>query len=227
MKPRLHPANSLTIAFFAMLISTTATAESPPDSLSFALQLSRLNISLHEGQHSINTPAKHLGIVSFDTSGQTLQPGLAVGYAYISDSSQSYTAGMELQGYYLAPALRGVLIDGQRLSATLSGTYLYQRVKDNNSQQAVSLEWHQPQLDLEVTCRISRQISLLLGGQYGRIDVDEKITNGVDQTITLKSEAILGYRAGLEFDLGGDAQVGMRLHRAIGDGVELYFQRQY
>lgn len=227
MKHRIRPLGFLSLAFFGPFIAASVTAAPLPASLDFALHLSRLETSLNDGQQAIDTTVKQLGIVSFDIGQQTLQPGLAVGYAYVSDSNQSATAGMELQGFYIAPALRGVLIDGQRFTATLTGTYLYQRVKDSNTDRAVTLEWQQPQVDLDVKCRITRQIGLLLGGQYGRIDVDEKITGSIDQTLTFNTGPTLGYRAGLEFDLEGNGQVGMLLHRAIGDGVEIYFQRQF
>ena len=120
-----------------------------------------------------------------------------------------------------------MLIDDQKLAVTLTGTYLYQRVKDSNTNQTVTLEWQQPQMDLDVKLRISGQIALMLGGQYGRIDVDETITGSIDRTLTLKNGPKPGYQVGLEFDLGGDGQVGMLVHRVIDDGVEIYFQRQY
>lgn len=211
------------------VISGIAQATAAPlgESLDFALQLSRLDTSLSDGRQSIKTTIKKIGIISIDTSGQTLRPCLSLGYAYVSDNSQSLTAGMELQGFYIAPALRGVLIDTRRVNAMLTGTYLYQRVKDSNAAQAVTLEWQQPQLDLDILWRATRQVGFLLGGQYGRVDADEKISGAVNQTVTLHSGPTLGYRAGLEFNLGGDGQVGILLHRAIGDGVEIYFQRQF
>jgi hypothetical protein len=227
MKHRLRPPGFPCLIFLGLCIAASAGAAPLPASLDFALHLSRLDTALNAGQQDITATVKQLGVVSFDIGNRPLQPGLAVGYAYVSDSGQAVTAGMELEGFYVAPAVRGVLINGQRLTATLTGTYLYQRVKDSNADQSVTLEWQQPQLDLDINYRVGRQIGLLLGGQYGRADVDEKITGGVDQSLTLETGSTLGYRAGLEIDLGDDGQVGMLLHRAIGDGVEIYFQRQF
>ena len=227
MKQRLRPLGFLWLIFHGLFIAATAAAATLPASLDFAFQISRLDTSLNDGQQAVSSTVKQIGITSFDMNQPTLQPGLEVGYAYISSINQPLTAGMELQGFYIAPALRGVLIDGQRLSATLTGTYLYQRVKDNNAHQAVTLEWQQPQVDLDVKCRISRKITLLLGGHYGRIDVDEKISGDISQSLTLKTGPTPGYSAGLEFDLGGDGQVGILLRRAMGDGAEMYFQRQF
>jgi len=215
------------LGFLALFIAISARAAPVPAALDFALHLSRLDIPLNNGPQTINTTVKQLGVVSFDISQQTLQPGLGVGYAYASDSQQSVTAGMELVGFYIAPALRSVLLDGSRLTATLTATYLYQRVKDSNADQAVTLEWHQPQLDLKLKYRINRSIGLLLGGQYGRIDADEKLSGNINQTISLQNGPTLGYRAGLDMDVGGDGHVGVLVHRAIGDGLEIYFQQLF
>lgn len=227
MKYRLRRLGSLCLALLSPFIAPSAGAQPLAASVDFALHLSRLDTPLNDGQQDIDTTVKQLGIASFDTEQQTLQPGLAVGYAYVSAGNQAATAGMELEGFYIAPALRSVLLDGRRLTATLTATYLYQRVKDSNTDQTVTLEWQQPQLELDVKYHLSRQIVLVAGGQYGRIDADEKLTGTIDQTLTLQTGPTLGYRTGLEFDLGDDGRVGMLLHRAIGDGVEIYFQRQF
>jgi hypothetical protein len=222
MKHRLRLLGCL-----ALCIAFPTGAAPVPAALDFALHLSRLDIPLSDGPQAINTTVKQLGIVSFDISQQILQPGLGVGYAYAGDSQQSVTAGMELEGFYIAPALRSVLLDGHRLNATLTATYLYQRVKDSNADQTVTQEWHQPQLDLVLNWRLSRAFALVLGGQYGRIDVDEKLGGAVERTVTLHRKSTLGYRAGLDMDVGGDGHVGVLVHRAIGDGVDIYFQQLF
>lgn len=215
------------LSFLTLCIACPVRAAPVPAALDFALHLSRLDYPLSDGPQAINTTVKQLGVVSFDISQYPLQPGIGVGYAYASDSQQSVTAGLELEGFYLAPALRSVLLDGRRLTATLTATYLYQRIKDSNADQSVTLEWHQPQLDVELIYRISRPIGLVLGGQYGRIDADEKLSGGINQTVTLHSGPTLGYRAGLDMDVGGDGHVGVLVNRAIADGVELYFQQLF
>ena len=227
MKNGLRRFSFLLFPPFSLFGMGHAVAEPVVESLDFGLHLSRLDTSLKDAQQPVNITVKQAGITSFDISEQTLQPGLLLGYAFVSDIDQPLTAGMELQGFYIGPALRGVLIDSRRFTVALTGTYLYQRVKDSNADQTVTLEWQQPQLDLDLLWRITQRVALSLGEQYGRIDVDEKIKGTVDRTVTLHAGPTLGYRAGLEFDLGGDGQVGMLLHRAIGDGVEIYFQRQF
>jgi len=205
-----------------------AATVSAPESVTFGLHFSSLDVSLNDPkQQPVDTTVEQVGIASFDTGEQTLQPGLLLGYAHVGNINQLLAAGLQPQGFYIGPALRGMLIDNGRLSAALTGTYLYQRVRDSNADRELTLEWQQPQLDLDMLWRFSQRVALSLAGQYGRIDVNERIKGTVNQTLTLDSGPTLGYRAGLEFDLGEDGQVGILLHRAIGDGVELYFQQQF
>jgi len=215
------------LAFFTSMITVSAAADPIPATLDFAFHLSRLDITLNDTQQVVDTTVKRIGITSFDLRQQPLRPGVAVGYAYVSDSSQAVTAGMELVGYYFAPSLRGMLLNGERLRAALTATYLYQHVKDSIADRSVTMDWQQAQVDLDARWRVSRQLDLLLGGQYGGIDVDENLSGNINQTLKLHTGPTLGYRAGLEFDLGDDGQVGMVMHRDLGDGVEIYFQRQF
>lgn len=218
---------SVCLALLGLFSAVSANASPLPPSIDFAMHFSRLDTTLKNGQQEIATTVKQIGIASFDLSQNTLQPGLAIGYAYINDSDQAVTAGMALEGFFFAPSLRGLLFDNRSLSGTLTATYLYQRVKDSNADRMVTLEWQQPQLDLDVKYRVTRQIDLLLGARYGRANVDETITGDIQQSLTLNAGPTLGYRAGMEIELGGRGQVGLSLHHAIGDGVEIYFQRQF
>jgi|GEM_PF-3483885 len=217
---------SLVFGLFALSV-TRVIAESPTEPLDFGLHLSRLTTELSDNQRAIHTVVRRAGIASFDMTTRSLQPGIALGYASISDTSQPLSAGLEPQGFYIAPALRSAVINTRPFTVTLTGSYLYQHTRDSNATQSVTMEWHQPQLDLDALWRLSERAGLTVGGQYGRIDIDEKISGAVNQTITLKRRATLGSRAGLEFDLGNDGQVGLLLHRGIGDGVEIYFQRRF
>lgn len=196
------------------------------DNLDFTLHLSRLDHDLKDNHATHTTNVKHIGISSFDTSDATLQPGILIGYAYTS-SDQPQMAELDPQGYFLGPILRWQLLYMPQFSAALAGSYLFQRIKDDTPAQSATLEWYQPQLDLDATWRLSSRIGITAGAQYGRIDVDAKLAGTVNRKLTLRQDAALGGRAGLKFFFGDDGQAGIVMHRDLGDGVEIYFQRQF
>jgi len=223
-------ASSLCLLLATLLVSSYSCqlhAALVAKTLDFSLNVARLETGLHDGQQLINTTVKQMGISSFNSSDPTLQPGILVGYAWIDIAKQSPIAGMSPEGFYVGPALRSTLLSGRRLSLSVTAAYLYQRVRDSTPDQAVTLEWYQPQLDLDAAWHMTRRVKLLLGGRYGRVDADEKLSGNINQSINLKKSSKLGSRAGLELDLGSDGQAAIISHHAIGDGVELYFRRQF
>jgi cell wall assembly regulator SMI1 len=216
---------SATLAMAAL--HTVSAAAAVPETLDFALHVSRLETKLSVRQQRVDTVIERAGIASFDTSNAALQPGLYAGYAWVNLTNQSSAAGLQPGGYYIGPAIRSAMAFGRNLNLTATAGFLYQRTKDDNAAQAIVMEWYQPQLDLDAAWHIAAQLNVTAGGQYSSIDADEKLSGAVNQTVTLERHSIFGGHAGLELDLGDDGQVGFLIHRDIGNGVELYFQQQF
>lgn len=211
----------------AALHTGPAAAAPVPETLDFALHVSRLETELNVRQQRVDTVIERAGIASFDTSNTALQPGLYMGYAWVDISNQSSADGLQPGGYYIGPAIRSAIAFGRDLNVTATAGYLYQRTKDNNAAQAVVMEWYQPQLDLDAAWHIASRLDVKVGGQYSGIDANEKLSGAINQTVTLERHSIFGGHAGLELDLGNDGQVGFLMHRDVGNGVELYFQQQF
>ena len=224
---KIHFCRLLLATVLFSLMLTPASADDQATLFNFALELSHLKIDLNDGQQTVDTTTNYAGITSFQLREGKLQPGISLGYTYLSTDNQAVTAGMQLEGFYIRPAIRGVVIDNPHISLTLTGSYLFQRVEDSNANQSATLKWYQPQLDVEALWRFTQQMTLRAGGLYGRIDADESLSGDVNQTINLKKSSALGGYVGLEFDLGDDGQIGFLVHQGLGDGATLYFQRQF
>jgi hypothetical protein len=226
-----YPFRLMKSAACLLALSGTLTAHGEDTAaygapLDFALHLARLTIPLHTAGQRVTATVKQIGISSFDRGTPILQPGLYLGYAWI-DLDRGPAAALAPEGFYIGPAVRSEFLRLPRFTVTLTASYLYQRVRDSNAVQAVTLEWYQPQLDLDGLWHVTRTLGVRLGARYGRADADQRLSGTVDQTVKLAREAVFGTRAGLELDLGGSGQIGCLFHQAIGDGVELYFQRQF
>jgi hypothetical protein len=227
--PYLRRLMKSAVCLFALLGTTTAygnDAAAYETPLDFALHLARLTVPLQTAGQRVTATVRQIGISSFNRGTPTLQPGLYLGYAWI-DLDRTPAAALAPEGFYIGPAVRSEFLRLPRFTVTLTASYLYQRVRDSNAAQAVTLEWYQPQLDLDGLWHLTRTLGVRLGARYGRADADERLSGTVDQTVKLAREAVFGTRAGLELDLGDDGQIGCLFHQAVGDGVELYFQRQF
>ena len=205
-----------------------AAADDPfSDPIDFALHFSHLETELTDGQDPVNFTSRQFGITSFNLVNPALQPGLLLGYTYMDTTKQALTAGMELNGFYIGPSLRSTLIDDRGFMLRIAGTYLYQRTRGSSGAQVVTLDWYQPQLDLDALWQFGSHLKLTLGGQVGRVDVNERFEGPVKQTLKLTQTSTFGGRAGMEFDLGNAGQIGVLVQRAISYGVDIYFQRQF
>jgi hypothetical protein len=224
--PRLIRALALGTTLSAAAGAAWGAGPGEEDPLDFALHLARLKTDLRASGRNDTATVKQIGIVSFDRRTAALQPGLLLGYAWI-DVEHGPAATLAPEGFYIGAAVRSELLNNDHFLLTATASYLYQRVRDSNATLSVTLEWYQPQADLDARWRLTSSLGLRLGATYGRADADEKSSGTVAQTVSLARDAVLGGRAGLELDLGGDGQMGFMLHQAIGDGVEVYFQRQF
>lgn len=206
--------------------SARGAARAADHPLDFALHLARVKTDVHAPGRNDTATVKQIGISSFDRHLPAAQPGLLLGYAWI-DFGRGPSAGLAPEGFYIGPAVRSEWLRTTGLTLTATASYLYQRVRDSDRMQSVTIEWYQPQVDLDLLGRLTSTLGLRLGATYGRVDVDDKAAGAVSGSVSLAGDAVVGGRAGLELDLGSDGQMGFMLHRAIGDGVELYFQRQF
>jgi len=227
--PRPSPrrfTHALTLA--ALTAASAVYGEVLPDEepLDFGLHLTRLKTDLRAPGRNDTARIRQIGISAFDRHTPSIQPGMLLGYAWI-DLERGPAAALAPEGYYIGPAVRGELWQGARFTFTATASYLYQRVHDSNSAQAVTLQWYQPQLDLDLLGRLTRSLRVRVGATYGRADAEERSSGAINQSASLTRDAVLGGRAGLELDLGDRGQIGLTMHQAISDGVELYFQRRF
>lgn len=211
------------------LIPAAATADprtyaTPP--LDFALHLGRYETRLDDGLGRVEATVKRIGISAYGNADPTLQAGLLLGYATLSDD-QALTAGREPDGFYAGPALRSEFYAGHVLRAGVTGSYIYQRVREEDAGVSQVVEWQQWQLALDTRWRLGARVGLLLGGHYGGISAEQRLSGTVNQTRSLDHDPVFGGRAGLEFDFDGDGRIGIAAERGELDGLDIYFERQF
>lgn len=213
-------------AGLGFLCVPAASADVYPIPFQFAAQLQRFDTELHDRQATGNVTVQRAGVRFFENSDSRLQPGLRLGYARLADPALPALIGMEPQGFYAAPSLRGLLWNSPRFAVSLTGSYLYQRVDDDDGGQALRVEWEQAQLEGDAQWRIGSQVSLLAGAVYSHLSSRETAEGPVNFKLKRQAGPQLGGRYGLEFSVG-DGQVGALLHDHLEQGVELYFQRRF
>lgn len=198
--------------------------DTPP--LDFSLHLTRDEASLRNGAARIPITVTRVGVTAYRNADPSLQPGLLLGYASV-DGADWESGAREPEGFYAGPALRSTILAGSRLSATLGGVYLYQRVRDEHAGASNILEWRQWQLALDLLWQASPRIGLLLGAHYEGVEADQRLSGTPNRPRSLSHAPEAGGRLGLEFTLGGDGRIGITSRQGLFDGLNIYFQRQF
>ena len=215
------------VAGLALLAPAAAGADFfYPSPFQFAAQLQHFDTEPQNPQGKGRVTVQRAGVRLFENSDARLQPGLRLGYARLSDPALPALSGMQPQGFYAAPSLRGLLWNSPRLTVSLTGGYLYQRLDDDEGGQSLRVEWEQAQLEGNAQWRIGSQVSLLVGAVYSHLSSTETAEGPLSFKVKRQAGPQLGGRYGLEFSVGG-GQVGALLHDHLERGVELYFQRQF
>jgi len=213
----------------ALLLPAAAAAQgfvdNPP--LDFALHLERYDTTLSGGRDRIDLTVKRAGISTYGNDDPTLQPGLLLGYATLDSGDASFSSSSQPEGFYVGPALRSEFFANRHLTASVTGSYLYQRVRDETGGRQQTLEWQQWRLALATHWRLSTRVALLASGHYGAIDSQQRLEGTVNQSRSLTRGPGAGGRAGLEFQVDGNGRIGVAAERGEFDGLDIYFQRQF
>src|SRR3569623_1351366 len=213
----------------ALLLPAAAAAQgfvdNPP--LDFALHLERYDTTLSGGRDRIDLTVKRAGISAYGNDDRTLQPGLLLGYAMLDSGSASFCSSSQPEGFYVGPALRSEFFANRHLTASVTGSYLYQRVRDETGGRQQTLEWQQWRLALATHWRLKTRVALLAIGHYGAIEILQRLEGTVNQSRSLTRGPGAGGRAGLEFQVDGNGRIGVAAERGEFDGLDIYFQRQF
>lgn len=219
----LRPAHCLLALCIAVPAAAAAAPfASPP--LDFSLHLSRHDTTLGDGAGRIDLSVKRAGIAAYANAEPRLHAGLLAGYAALSGGA--FDAGTQSEGFYAGPAVRSLLLDRPRIAATLTGAYLFQRVRDETGADQRTLEWQQWQIELDGHWHVAPPIALVLGGRYGAVDAEQRLRGARNETRRLAADAAFGARAGLDFRVGG-GRIGFVAEMGEWEGIDIYFQRQF
>ena len=90
-------------------------------------------------------------------AGKRVTLGMYGGYAWLTQTNNPVTAGIELDGFHAGFSLHGVLLEGQRASLYGALDYTYQKVDHKSDAQSVVIDWAQPQAQLGVMLTLAQK----------------------------------------------------------------------
>ena len=222
------------IALLLILILPTLAEAAGPlvpqdnnSSLDFSLRLARSKIPLDYGNRTHDTTSRWLGVSLREKAGKRVTLGMYGGYAWLTQANNPVTAGIELGGFHAGFSLHGILLEGQRAFLYGALDYSYQKVDRKSDLQTVVIDWVQPQAQLGVVLTLAQKWRLYGGGNYGKIDGEERASGSVNHTLTFERGAQSGGFLGFDLNVESDGYVGVEARSGLTRGAEIYFKRRF
>jgi len=122
------------------------TPDDRVESLDFSLRFARAKMPLDYGDRAYDTTSRWIGLSVRETAGRRVTLGMYGGYAYVTQTGNPVTAGMELDGFHAGFSLHGVILENRRVSLFYAIDYTYQKVDHKSDAQTVVIDWSQSQV---------------------------------------------------------------------------------
>ncbi|MBI3778477.1 MAG: hypothetical protein HY274_06150 [Gammaproteobacteria bacterium] len=216
-----------------MLVPVLAQATGPlvPDEPNrgpdLSLRFARAKMPLDYGGRAYDTNSRWIGLSLREKASRYVTLGMYGGYAYVTQTGNPVTAGMELDGFHAGFTLHGVMFENRRATLFYALDYAYQKVDHKGDTQTVVIEWSQPQAQLGAIVSLAPNFRIYGGGSYGRLDGEERASGTINRTTEIGRDARGGGFLGLDLTTDPDGYVGVEVRYGVTRGGEIYFKRRY
>lgn len=195
--------------------------------LDFSLRFTRAEMPLDYAGRTQDSTNSWLGVSLREQVSKRVTLGIYGGYAWLTQTNNPVTAGIELDGYHAGISMHAVLLPGQMASLYGALDYSYQKMDHENDIQEVVIDWTQSQAQLGVMLALSERWRLYGGGSYGKIDGEERASGSVNHTLSFERGAQSGGFLGLDLNVETDGYIGVELRSGLMRGGEIYFKRRF
>lgn len=193
----------------------------------FSLRFTRAKMPLDYGDRAYDTSSRWIGLSLREKAGQRVTLGMYGGYAYVTQTGNPVTAGMELDGFHAGFSLHGVMFENRRTTLFYAFDYTYQKVDHKGDTQTVVIDWSQSQAQLGAIVALAQNFRFYGGGSYGRLDGEERASGTINRTTEISRAARGGGFLGLDLTTDPDGYVGVEVRYGVIRGGEIYFKRRY
>ncbi|MHB8741517.1 MAG: hypothetical protein ACYC9L_00155 [Sulfuricaulis sp.] len=203
------------------------TPEDSGELLDFSLRFASAEAPLDYGNQTYDTTSRWIGVSWREKTSEHVTLGIYGGYAYVTQTNNPTTAGIQLDGYHAGFSLHGDVLSSQRASLFYSVAYTYQKADHKSDTQTVVMELSEPQVQLGATIAFTKRFRLYGGGSYGYIDGQERASGTINHTTDIRRASHAGGFLGLDWNVEPDGYVGVEASAGLTRGGELYFRRHY
>lgn len=197
-------------------------------SLDFALQFAKTK-TVVASTHGVSadTTIQWIGITWYERFTPRFELGLYGGHAFLTQTGNPATAGLEPNGYYAGIGVRGVLWEPSALQLYAHATYTYQRVEHSADGQSLALTWDEPRVQFGIAFAPIGGLRVYGGAMWGAVDGQERVTGSSARTTDFERHDRTGGFLGLDLAVERDGYIGIEARSGIEHGGEIYFKKRY
>jgi hypothetical protein len=193
----------------------------------FSLRFARTKMPLDYAGRTQDSTNSWLGVSLREQVSKRVTLGIYGGYAWLTQTNNPVTAGIELDGYHAGISMHAVLLPGQMASLYGALDYSYQKMDHEGDIQEVVIDWTQSQAQIGVMFALAQRWRLYGGGSYGKVDGEERASGSVNHTLAFERGAQSGGFLGLDLNVETDGYIGVELRSGLMRGGEIYFKRRF
>ena len=190
------------------------------------LLLQRFETDLNFDNSVIESRYNKVGLIVYEPSYSSFQPGLQVGAVEINQNNNPVTAGINPNGNYLGILFRSLLYDGHPLGLQLEGSYAYYAADKVMNNQEINLKWHELIFNIQATLSYDN-FYIALGGYSQLLDGDETAFGTITQTRQFNENEKSGMHFELQYWVDATGKIGILVDSGGRQGIGLVFTREF
>jgi hypothetical protein len=191
-----------------------------------SLLIQRYETKLNVDNSIIESRYNKVGVIIYEPSYKSFQPGLQLGALEINQSNNPVTAGISPTGNYIGVLFRSQFYSGGSLGLQLDGSYAYYSADKAKSDQEVNLNWHE--LIFYLSALSTYDDFYITFGAYSQlIDGDETAFGSITQTRQFNEDKRSGIHFEFHYWVDATGKIGIIADSGGRQGIGLVFTREF
>lgn len=196
--------------------------------LSIGMHVMRDEVTIESGATGgIDARIDRIGLMISEEVHPRLSLGLIGGILSMDTSGQTLTEGMELTGSYVGVALRGIAFGAGRWRLGYELGLVYQSMEDEIDDQRVEMDWIDSNAAVTACFDITERVSVYAGSMSRNLEIDQRARGDTRSSAEFGERDSTGTILGLALEVDPGGFIDLAVHRGASDGYVLTFSREY
>ncbi len=233
-------ANSIVRAFLTLIIAsiclsfaptTTAMVDirsSAESQLDFSLLIQQSNLSLKNGENTLETDVLGFGFQVIDIPPNLpIQIGFGVGYAFVDQQTVPGLNNANMGGLYFTLLARTDLFSASSWSSETIFAYDYLTVEKNSETQNSRLWWNHFMVEANLNYWLASYLSIKVGAVYGLLNAKLSGSGDINTSLSLDTDEQIAAFVGINYHVADQQKLAITIQQGYYQRLVVQFQRTF